>query len=145
MVRGIRSDIWKGGIALPNAITSGKHTHLHPYLKCQKEISWQKTIPPVQFSFSDLFHEGLHDGTASNAQNHELVRSRPVAMLKLNIIVTLNMLETNFATLHTKNTIVIKIEKWQIVLIEGLSRVAVRRIDHQQLLIEVVISKPHSN
>ena len=97
-----------------------------------------------QFSFSDLFHEGLHDGTASNAQNHELVRSRPVAMLKLNIIVTLNMLETNFATLHTKNTIVIKIEKWQIVLIEGLSRVAVRRIDHQQLLTEVVISKKHT-
>ena len=96
------------------------------------------------FSFSDLFHEGLHDGTASNAQNHELVRSRPVAMLKLNIIVTLNMLETNFATLHTKNTIVIKIEKWQIVLIEGLSRVAVRRIDHQQLLTEVVISKNHT-
>ena len=94
----------------------------------------------VFFSFSDLFHEGLHDGTASNAQNHELVRSRPVAMLKLNIIVTLNMLETNFATLHTKNTIVIKIEKWQIVLIEGLSRVAVRRIDHQQLLTEIVIS-----
>ena len=93
-----------------------------------------------QFSFSDLFHEGLHDGTASNAQNHELVRSRPVAMLKLNIIVTLNMLETNFATLHTKNTIVIKIKKWQIVLIEGLSRVAVRGIDHQQLLTEVVIS-----
>ena len=61
-------------------------------------------------------------------------------MLKLNIIVTLNMLETNFATLHTKNTIVIKIEKWQIVLIEGLSRVAVRRIDHQQLLTEIVIS-----
>ena len=22
--------------------------------------------------FSDLFHEGLHDGTTSNAQNHEL-------------------------------------------------------------------------
>ena len=97
------------------------------------------------FSFSDLFHEGLHDGTASNAQDHELVRSRPVAMLKLNIIVTLNMLETNFATLHTKNTIVIKIKKWQIVLIEGLSRVAARGIDHQQLLTEVVISKPHSN
>ena len=38
--------------------------------------------------FSDLFHEGLHDGTTSNAQDHELVRSRPVAMLKLNIIVT---------------------------------------------------------
>ena len=94
----------------------------------------------VSFSFSDLFHKGLHDGTASNAQNHELVRSRPVAMLKLNIIVTLNMLETNFATLHTKNTIVIKIEKWQIVLIEGLFRVAVRGINHQQLLTEVFIS-----
>ena len=46
MVRWIRSDIWKGGIALPNAITSGKHTHLHPYLQCRKEISWQKTNPP---------------------------------------------------------------------------------------------------
>ena len=33
--------------------------------------------------FSDLFHEGLHDGTTSNAQDHELVRSRPVVMLKL--------------------------------------------------------------
>ena len=61
-------------------------------------------------------------------------------MLKLNIIVTLNMLETNFATLHTKNTIVIKIEKWQIVLIEGLFRVAIRGIDHQQLLTDTVIS-----
>ena len=115
-------------------------------LKITTKILVKNSFLSVQFfSFSDLFHEGLHDGTASNAQNHELVRSRPVAMLKLNIIVTLNMLETNFATLHTKNTIVIKIEKWQIVLIEGLSRVAVRRIDHQQLLIEVVISKPHSN
>ena len=46
MVRWIRSDIWKGGIALPNAITSGKHTHLHTYLQCRKEISWQKTPPP---------------------------------------------------------------------------------------------------
>ena len=90
--------------------------------------------------FSDLFHERLHDGTTSNAQNHELQRSRPVVMLKLNIIVTLSMLETNFATLHTKNSIVIKIEKWQIVLIEGLFRVAVRGIDHQQLLTEVFIS-----
>ena len=33
--------------------------------------------------FSDLFHERLHDGTTSNAQNHELERSRPVVMLKL--------------------------------------------------------------
>ena len=31
-------------------------------------------------------------------------------------------------------------QKWQIVLIEGLFRVAVRGIDHQQLLTEVVIS-----
>ena len=61
-------------------------------------------------------------------------------MLKLNIIVTLNMLETNFATLHTKNTIVIKIEKWQIVLIEGLFGIAIRGIDHQQFLTEIVIS-----
>ena len=87
----------------------------------------------IQFNFSSLFHERLHDRTTSNSQNHELERSRPVVMLKLNIIVTLSMLEPNFATLHTKNTIVIKIEKWQIVLIEGLSRVAVRGIDPQQL------------
>ena len=45
-------------------------------------------------------------------------------MLKLNIIVT-SMMETSFSTLLKKNTIVIKIEKWQIVLIEGLSRVLV--------------------
>ena len=77
-------------------------------------------------------------------KSNELKQSRPIVLLKLNIIVTLNMLETNFATLHTKNTIVIKIEKWQIVLIEGLSRVAVRGIDHQQLLTEVVISKKHT-
>ena len=63
--------------------------------------------------FSDLFHEGLHDGTTSNAQNHELERSRPVVMLKLNIIVT-SMMETSFSTLLKKNTIVIKIEKWQM-------------------------------
>ena len=98
----------------------------------------------VQF-LKFIFMKDYMNGTTPTAQNHELERSRPVAMLKLNIIVTLNMLETNFATLHTKNTIVIKIEKWQIVLIEGLSRVAVRRIDHQQLLTEVVISKPHSS
>ena len=29
--------------------------------------------------FSSLFHERLHDGTTSNAQSHELERSRPVA------------------------------------------------------------------
>ena len=32
--------------------------------------------------FSDLFHEGLHDGTTSNAQNHELERSRPVVYVE---------------------------------------------------------------
>ena len=74
------------------------------------------------------------NGISSNAQNHELERSRQVVMLKLNIIVTLSMLETNFATLHTKNTIVIKIKKWQIVLIEGLFTVTIQGIDHQQLL-----------
>ena len=84
----------------------------------------------VQFrQFS--FHERLHDGTTSNAQNHELERSRPVVMLKLNIIVTLSMMEAIFTTLHKKNTIVIKIKKWQIVWIEGLFRVAIRGIDHQ--------------
>ena len=57
-------------------------------------------------------------------------------MLKLNIIVTLSMMEAIFATLHKKNTIVIKIKKWQIVLIEGLFRVAIRGIAHQQLLTE---------
>ena len=46
-------------------------------------------------------------------------------MLKLNIIVTLSMMETNFATLYKKNTIVIIIEKWQIVLMESLYRVAI--------------------
>ena len=61
-------------------------------------------------------------------------------MLKLNIIVTLSMMEAIFATLHKKNTIVIKIRKWQIVLIEGLFRVAIRGINHQQLLTEIVIS-----
>ena len=75
--------------------------------------------------FSDLFHERLHDGTTSNAQNHELQRSRPVVMLKLNINVTLSMIGANFATLHKKSTIVIKIEEWQIVLKEGLFRVAI--------------------
>ena len=59
----------------------------------------------VSLVFSDLFHERLHDGTTSNAQNHELERSRPVVMLKLNIIVTLSMMETNFATLHKKEYI----------------------------------------
>ena len=94
------------------------------------------------FSFSRLFHERSHNGTTSNAHNdnHELERSRPVVMLKLNINVTLSMIGANFATLHKKSTIVIKIEEWQIVLIEGLFRVAVRGIDHQQLLTEVFIS-----
>ena len=62
------------------------------------------------------FHERLHDGTTSNAQNHELERSRPVVMLKLNIIVT-SMMETSFSTLLKKNTIVIKIEKWQMQVV----------------------------
>ena len=86
-------------------------------------------------------------GLSQMPKSNELERSRPVVMLKLNIIVTLIMMEAIFASLHKKNTVVIKIKKWQIVLIEGLSRVAVRRIDHQQLLTEVVISKkkPHSN
>ena len=37
-------------------------------------------------SFSRLFHEILHDGTTSNAQHYELNRSRPVDMLKLDIL-----------------------------------------------------------
>ena len=77
------------------------------------------------------------NGTSSNAQ---IERARNVVMLKLNIIVTLIMMETNFATLHKKNTIVIKIKKWQFVLIEGLFRVTIQGIDHQQLLTEIVIS-----
>ena len=75
--------------------------------------------------------------TTSNAQ---IERARNVVMLKLNIIVTLSMMEAIFTTLHKKNTIVIKIKKWQIVLIEGLFRVAIRGINHQQLLTEIVIS-----
>ena len=54
--------------------------------------------------------------------------------MKLNIIVTLSMIKAIFATLRKQNTIVIKIKKWQIVLIEGLFRVAIRGINHQQLL-----------
>ena len=73
-------------------------------------------------------------------KSNELERSRPVVMLKLNIIVTLIMMEAIFASLHKKNTVVIKIKKWQIVWIEGLFRVAFRGIDHQQLLTETVIS-----
>ena len=66
-------------------------------------------------------------------KSNELERSRPFVMLKLDIIVTLSMMEAIFASLHKKNTLVIKIKKWQIVLIEGLFRVAIRGIDHQQL------------
>ena len=73
-------------------------------------------------------------------KSNELERSRPVVMLKLNIIVTLIMMEAIFASLHKKNTVVIKIKKWQIVWIEGLFRVAIRGIDHQQLLTKIVIS-----
>ena len=73
-------------------------------------------------------------------KSNELERSRPVVMLKLNIIVTLIMMEAIFASLHKKNTVVIKIKKWQIVWIEGLFRVAIRGIDHQRLLTETVIS-----
>ena len=38
--------------------------------------------------FSSLFHEGymMVDGTTSNAQNHDLKRSRPVIMLKTKYI-----------------------------------------------------------
>ena len=38
-------------------------------------------------------------------------------MLKLNIIVTLRMMETNFSMLLKRNTIVIKIEKWQMQVV----------------------------
>ena len=37
---------------------------------------------PVSSSFSSLLHEILHDGTTSDAQNHELEQSRPVVRLK---------------------------------------------------------------
>ena len=59
-------------------------------------------------------------------------------MLKVNIIVTLSMMEAIFSTLHKKNTIVSNIKKWQIVLMEGLLRFAIRGISHQQLLTEIV-------
>ena len=63
-------------------------------------------------------------------KSNELERSRPVVMLKVNIIVTSSMMEAIFATLHKKNTIVINIKKWQIVLMVGLLRVAIRGINH---------------
>ena len=44
-------------------------------------------------------------------KSNEFKQSRPVAMLKVNIIVTLSMMEAIFATMHKKNTIVIKIKK----------------------------------
>ena len=86
---------------------------------CYQQVLQQSQL----VSFSSLFHESLHSGTTSNAQNLELKRIKPVVMLKLNIIVTLSMLKAIFATLHKKNTIVIKIKKWQNLLIEGLFRV----------------------
>ena len=49
-----------------------------------------------------IFHEILHDGTASDAQHYELNRSRPVDMMKSRYFVTLNMMGTNFATLHNR-------------------------------------------
>ena len=58
--------------------------------------------PLVLKSFSRLFHEILHDGTTSDAQHYELNRSRPVDMLKTRYFVTLNMMGTNFATLHNR-------------------------------------------
>ena len=112
-----------------------------------RQFQW-KTAPSFKFqvsSFSRLFHEIFHDGTTSYAQHYELNRSRPVFNIS-RYFVTLNMMGANSATLHKWEYIVIKIENWQIVLLEkGLSRVAVRGIDHQQLLTEVVISKPHSS
>ena len=53
-------------------------------------------------SFSRLFHEILHDGTTSDAQHYELNRSRPVDKLKTRYFVTLDMMGTNFATLHKR-------------------------------------------
>ena len=76
-------------------------------------------------------------------KSNELERSRLVVMLKVNIIVNISMMEAIFATLHEKNTIVINIKKWQIVLMEGLLRVAIRGIDHEQLLTGIVFFIPH--
>ena len=50
-------------------------------------------------------------------KSNELERSRLVVMLKLNIIVALSKMETNFSMLLKKNTIVIKIEKWQMQVV----------------------------
>ena len=77
-------------------------------------------------------------------KSNELERSRLVVMLKVNIIVNISMMEAIFATLHKKNTIVINIKKWQIVLMEGLLRVAIRGIDHEQLLTEIVFFSYHT-
>ena len=55
-------------------------------------------------------------------------------------IVTFSIMETIFSMLHKKNTILIKIEKWQIVLKEGLFRAAIQRVDHQQFLTMIVNS-----
>ena len=62
------------------------------FAKIYANFMWRKIEPSLVLVlvFSDLFH----DGTISNAQNHELKRSRPVNMLKLNIFVTLSMMET---------------------------------------------------
>ena len=57
---------------------------------CYQQVLQQSQL----VSFSSLFHESLHSGTTSNAQNLELKRSKQVVMLKHNIIVTLSMMET---------------------------------------------------
>ena len=59
------------------------------------------------------FHKRL--GLLQMPKSNELEQSRPVVMLKVNIIVTSSMMEAIFATLHKKNTIVLNIKKWQIV------------------------------
>ena len=63
---------------------------------------WFIQIPGSSSSFSRLFHEIFHDGTTSNAQHYELNRSRPVDKLKTRYFVTLDMMGTNFATLHKR-------------------------------------------
>ena len=60
--------------------------------------TWAIRVRVSQVYFMKYYMMGL----LQNAQNHELDRSRPVVMLRLNIFVTLNMMETNFATLHKR-------------------------------------------
>ena len=65
--------------------------------------------PRTEFQFLMLiFMKDYMNGTTSNAQMMSL---NEADRLKLSIIVTLSMMEAIFATMHKKNTIVIKIKE----------------------------------